>query len=166
MMKYSPPVHVIVAVWVTCGLGVYGIKAWYFPEPGTWLLVAPTCLIGLVLGARLWRRVRHLYTSRRGRLGGPIFVLLVPVYMSVGIGLGLPALAMRLMGPDSQITATVLRMEDGSRRCRRQIYIAEFWPSRFCVSTREYERLVEGRDVLLDVRRSVSGTFVFSIAPV
>ena len=32
MQKYNPPLHIIAAVWMSCGLGIYGIKAWYFPE--------------------------------------------------------------------------------------------------------------------------------------
>lgn len=165
MQRYRPPVHIIVAAWVTCGLGIYGIKAWYFAERSSWLLVVPISIIGLVLGVRMWRRVRHLYTTRRGRLGAPVIVLLVPAGLSMALALGLPALTLRMMGPDSQMSATVLRNEHGGRRCRRQVYLAEYWPSRVCVSARDHEWLQQDRRVVLNVRRSVFGTFVFSIEP-
>lgn len=164
VQKYKPPLHVIVATWVSCGLGIYGIKAWYFAEPSTWLLIAPISIIGLVLGVRMWRRVRYLYT-RRGRLASPVLVLLVATCLSVAGGLGLPALTLRMMGPDTQISATVLSIERGGRRCRSEVYLAEYWPSRLCVSDRDYESLQQGANVLLNVRKSVFGTFVFSIEP-
>jgi hypothetical protein len=165
MQKYKPPLHIIVAVWVTCGLGIYGIKAWYFAERSTWLLVVPVSIIGFVLGVRMWRRVRHLYVTRRGRLAAPLIVLLVSACLSVAAGLGLPALILRMMGPDTQISAAVLRKEHGGRRCRTQVYLAEYWPSRRCVSARDHEWIQDGRRVVLNVRSSVFGTFVFSIEP-
>ena len=165
MQKYKPPLQIIVAVWVTCGLGIYGIKAWYFAERSTWVLVVPISIIGLGLGMRAWRGVRHLYTKRRGRLAAPVIVLLVPAGLSMALGLGLPALALRMMGPDSQMSATVLRNEHGGRRCRKQVYLAEYWPSRICVSASDHEWMQQGRRVALNVRRSVFGTFVFSIEP-
>lgn len=161
--KYKPPLHIIAAVWVTCGLGIYGVKAWYFAAPDTWLLVALISIFGLVLGVRMWR-VRHLYT-KGGRLGAPVIVLLVPTCLSVAGGLGLPALTLRMMGPNTQISATVRSVERGGRRCRYEVYLAEYWPDRLCVSDRDYESLQQGAKVLLNVRRSVLGTFVFSIEP-
>lgn len=145
MQKYKPPLHVIVAVWATCGLGIYGIRAWYFAESSTLLLVVPIGAIGLFLGVRMWRGVRHLYTTRRGRLGAPVIVLSVPACLSVAVGLGLPALTLRMMGPDTKISATVLQNERGGRRCRRQVSLAEYWPNRICVGTRDHEWLQQGR---------------------
>lgn len=165
MHKYKPPLHIILAIWVTCGLGIYGMKAWYFAERGTWLLVVPISIVGLMLGVGMWRRVRHLYATKRARVAAPVIVLLVAGSLSAAAGLGLPALTLRVMGPDAQISATVLQNERGGRRCRRQIYLAEYWPSRLCVSARDHEWMQQGMRVLLNVRRSVFGTFVFSIEP-
>jgi hypothetical protein len=163
MSKYTPPLHIILAIWAICGLGIYGVRAWYFPDPNTWLLVVPVGVVGVALGVRIWQRVRHLYRTKRSRIAAPLIVLLVPSCMCVAFGLGAPALAMRLMGPDTQMAATVFRKEHGSRRCRKQIYLVENWPTRLCVSAGEYESVQPGSRVLLNARTNALGTFVFSI---
>lgn len=165
MQKYKPPLPILLAIWVTCGLGIYGMTAWYFTESGALLLVVPASIIGLVLGAVMWRSVRHLYTEKSGRWRAPLLALMVAGALSVAAGIGLPAVILRIMGPDTQISATVLQNERGSRRCRRQIYLAEYWPSRICVSAHDHEWMQQGTRVLLNARRSVFGTFVFSIEP-
>jgi hypothetical protein len=165
MKKYYPPPLVTVALLAIIGLGIYGVKAWYFPTRDTWFLVVPLSLVGVALAIWMYPRMEHLYATRAQRINARVCtLLLVPLFLCAAFGIGAPAAALHVLGPDVQIAATVADKQERFKRCRRQIYLAEF-SRRLCVGGREFESLQEGQRVSLRARVGVFGTFVFALEP-
>ena len=165
MKAYRPTLLITVTILTTVGLGAYGIKAWYFPARETWFLILPLSVVGVALAIRLNSRMDHLYATRAAKINARVCtVLLVPLILCAAFGIGVPALALRVSGPDTQITATVTDKRERFRRCRKRIYLAEY-SRRLCVSGRQFEQLQEGQRVLLRARVGLFGTFVFSLQP-
>ena len=165
MKMYRPPPLITATIFAILGLGIYGVKAWYFPARETWFLIMPVSVVGVALALWLYPRMEHLYSTRAQKINARVLtLLLVPLLLCAAFGIGVPAVALRVLGPDTQIAATVTDKKERFRRCRMRIYLAEY-SRRLCVSDREFERLQEGQRVLLRARVGVFGTFVFSIEP-
>jgi hypothetical protein len=169
MRKYRPSVLVTAAVLAISVLALYGIKAWYFPSSATWLLIVPLSVIGFALALWTYPRIDHLYSSRALKINARVCtMLLVPLFICTAFGIGVPAISLRVLGPDTQIAATITDKRERFKRCRKRVYLAEHsrsFKGRICVSGREFEKLEEGQRVLLSARVGVFGTFVFSIQP-
>jgi hypothetical protein len=165
MKKYLPSPLITVTTLAILGLSVFGAKAWYFPTRETWFLVVPVSLVGVALAIQLSSRISHLYSTMALKIGARVCTLLfVPLILGAAFGIGVPALALRILGPDTQITATVTDKIERFKRCTRKIQLAGYW-RRLCVTSREFQQLEEGERVWLSARVGVFGTFVFSLQP-
>jgi hypothetical protein len=147
------------------GMAAYGLKAWYFPTRETWFLIAPAGVVGVALAIRLGSRMDHLYSTNALKMGARVCALLfLPLILCAACGIGVPAFALRVLGPNTQITATVADKTERFKRCRNKMQLAEY-PGRLCVNSHEFEQLEEGQRVFLRARVGVFGTFVFSLQP-
>jgi hypothetical protein len=165
MKNYRPPPLVIVILFTIIGLGIYGVKVWYFPTRETWFLVVPLSIVGVALAVWMYPRMEHLYSTRAQRINARVCtLLLVPLMLCAAFGIGIPAAALHVLGPDVQIAATVADKQERFKRCRRQIYLAGY-SRRLCVGGREFDLLQEGQRVSLRARVGVFGTFVFALEP-
>lgn len=165
MKKYLPSPLITLTMLAIIGLGAYGVKAWYFPARATWFLIVPLSAVGVALAIRLYSRMDHLYSTKALKINARVCtLLLVPLFLCTAFGIGAPAVALHVLGPDTQIAATVADKSERFKRCRKRIYLAEY-SRRLCVSGREFERLQEGQRILLRARVGVFGTFVFSLQP-
>jgi uncharacterized membrane protein len=167
--KYLPPWPAVLLILLTLALAFFGLKSWYFPNMVTLLLVAPVVVITLIATILMIPRSMHLYETRLRRYTAAVcMVVAVPLLSGLAYGVGVPALVLRMQGPDSKLTATVSVKRDGSRRCRRKIILAEFsrqWGDRLCLTPDDFARMREGQSVVLDVRKGLFGTLAFTIQP-
>ena len=170
MKKYAPPPLAIVVIFAFLGLAVYGQIAWYSPNASSPLLVTLVVVLSVPLAFWVYGRIRHLYpTKARRRFACAMIVLFLPMVMCLALGFGAPALALRLMGPDTQMASTVLGKRAQYGRCSREIVLAGFIQALqvrgVCVGVKVFNRAQHGQRVLLNVRHGPFGTLLFSIEP-
>jgi hypothetical protein len=167
--KYMPPLPALLLIFLTLSLAFFGLKSWYFPQERTWMLAVPVVVASLIAAILLIPRSLHLYPTRARKIVAAVTLLIVmPMLCGFAYGVGAPALALRLKGPDQQITATIHSKRTATRRCRRKIELAEFQPAvnhRLCLSPEDFAPLRQGQKVVMDAREGFFGTLVFTIKP-
>jgi len=166
--KYTPPPLALVVIFALLGLGLYGGIAWYAPNAASRRLLILLALLSIPLALWVFGHIRHLYQTQVGRgFACAMMLLMAPMLMCFALGLGAPALALRLMGPDTQVASTVLGKRAQYGRCSREIVLAGFTQALrvrgVCVGTQEFNRVQHGQRVLLNVRHGPFGTLLFSI---
>jgi len=149
---------------------VCGVEQWYFPKAVSWWLVLPVGLLGVLPAVLVNRSVAHSPDRRLRERSGPLVMLvLLPCLTAAGFSVGAPAVILRILGPEQQITAKVASVgRESSRGCRRQIEIARFanrYDARFCLSQAEFDLLRKQRTVVIATREGIFGTLAFSIRP-
>lgn len=157
-------------ILVAIVLMVFGIEQWYFAKVASWWLALPVGLLGVLPAVLLNRAVAHSPDRRLRERSGPwVMLLLLPCFTAAGFSVGAPAIILRILGPDQQITAKVASVgRESSRGCRRQIEIARFanrYDARFCLSQAEFDLLRKQRTVVIATREGYFGTLAFSIRP-
>ena len=166
MKVYRPPALATVVIFAIFILVFYGLTTWYVPTTHSRPWIASMGVLGVPTAIWVYRTLQPFYPTRRlQQLSFAALLIFVPLLLCIGFGIGAPAITLRLMGPDTQLSTTVVRKQEAIRRCRKRIVLAEYSPvfDPLCVSAHDYEKLKTGQQVLLNARQGPLGVFVFSM---
>jgi hypothetical protein len=157
-------------MFAALGLAVYASIAWYFPKGASWWLAVPVGLLGIFPAMAMNRSIRESRHRRLAERAAPLVGLIfLPCAFAVGFGVGAPALVLRQLGPNTEVTTTVLGAErKPSKSCRHEVVVARYSNTsgaKFCVSPHEFDWFRKKQTVLIATRDSYLGTLAFSIRP-
>jgi hypothetical protein len=141
--------------------------AWYFPNSRTWLLAIPLALLAMVASA--WITPCEIYSRKERRnIGRWPLVLFLGVLWAWAFGLCAPASWLRLRGPATELSATVVSKDVQSRRCRQKIRLKDaraLLDGTLCLRPQEFEALRVQQEVVVKLREGYFGALAFSITP-
>lgn len=153
-------------------LTIYGANSWFFPSDHFARIAAlPVVGLGLYCAFYLCRRAPPVVPTTKSHMRKPFFCIaiagFIPLIFWCIFVFGIPALVMRMQGPNGALLATIYQKGTGTRTCRYKLKLRErstFLKEELCVDRELFDAFSEGQRVRLTVREGFFGTRVFTIA--